>query len=85
MGGDVGEMTAQETLNIFEMLRANSQQKSARRRVGVNEVSTNHELRKQLAELTKQVQLLALQGAQRAPTHEANICNSIGETFVEQE
>lgn len=96
-GRDMAAMTAQETYELFEMLGANSQQKSARRRrAWVNKVCTNHELTRQLAELTKQVQLLAVQEAQSTPTHEvcgicsgyghgANICNALGETFVEKD
>ena len=53
-GGAMGEKTAEDTQELFEMLGANSQQKSVRgRRAGVHEVNTNQEMAMQLAELTK--------------------------------
>ncbi|XP_048227226.1 uncharacterized protein LOC125369258 [Ricinus communis] len=59
-GGAMLERTADEVYDIFEMLGANSQQKSVRtKRVGVNEVVSNNEMAMQIAELTKQVKILA--------------------------
>ena len=59
VGGAMGEMTAEELVVLYEMLGANSQQKSARgRRVGVNEVQTNNKMAAQLTELIRKVALL---------------------------
>ncbi|XP_048229002.1 uncharacterized protein LOC125369811 [Ricinus communis] len=53
-GGAMLERTPDEVYDIFEMLGANSQQKSVRtKRVEVNEVVANSEMAMQLAELTK--------------------------------
>ena len=55
----MGEKTIEEIVELYEMLRANSQQKSARgRKVGVNEVQNNNEMTAQLTELTRQIALL---------------------------
>ena len=55
----MGKKIAEETIELYEMLRANSQQKSARdRRVGVNKVQTNNEMAAQLTKLTRQVAFL---------------------------
>ena len=43
--GTMGEKTVVETVELYEKLGANSQQKSARgRRFGVNEVQVNNEM-----------------------------------------
>ena len=55
-GGAMGEKTVKETMELYEMLGANSQQKSARGRRGVvNEVQVNNGMITQLTELTRQV------------------------------
>ncbi|XP_019179609.1 PREDICTED: uncharacterized protein LOC109174831 [Ipomoea nil] len=55
-GGAMGEKTAEETLALYEMLGANSQQKSIRGRTpGLYEVSSNPELTTYMSELTKQM------------------------------
>ena len=54
VGGAVGEKTAEETVELYEMLGANSQQKSARGRKGVvNEVQMNNQMAAQLTTLTR--------------------------------
>ena len=61
-GGAIGEKTASETYNLFEMLGANSQQKSSRvRKAGVHEIDSSNEVQQQLVQLTKQVALLPTQ------------------------
>ena len=53
VGGTMGEKTTEETVELYEMLGPNSQQKSARgKRVGVNEVQGNNGMGAQLIELT---------------------------------
>ena len=53
------EKTVEETVELYEILGANSQQKSARgKRIGVNKVQTNNEMAAQLTELTRQVAFL---------------------------
>ena len=43
VGGAMGDKTTEETVELYEILGANSQQKSARgRRFGVNEVQVNN-------------------------------------------
>lgn len=56
-GEAAGEKTTQETYDLYEMLGANSQQKSERvgRQVGVQEFSATNEIAMQLSTLTKQV------------------------------
>ena len=55
-GGAMGEKTAQETYELYEMLGANSQQKSVRGKArGMYEVNSNTELAIQVTELAKQV------------------------------
>ncbi|XP_031120199.1 uncharacterized protein LOC116023344 [Ipomoea triloba] len=55
-GGAMGEKTAEETLALYEMLGANSQQKSVRGRTpGMYEVNSNAGLEIQVSELAKQV------------------------------
>ena len=55
-GGAMVEKTAKETVELYEMLGANSQENSARgRRVRVNEVQMNNGMAAQLTELTRQV------------------------------
>ena len=45
VGGAMGEKTAEETVELYKMLGANSQQKSVRgRRIGVNEVQTSNDM-----------------------------------------
>ena len=79
----MGEKTAEEIVELYEMLGANSQQKSAKgRRVRVNEVQTNNEMATQLIELTRQVALLnshtqpsnEIYGSCDVIGHRANIC-----------
>ena len=51
--------TIEETVELYEMLGANSQWKSARgRSVRFNEVQINSEMATQLTELTRQVVIL---------------------------
>ncbi|XP_057811837.1 uncharacterized protein LOC131026079 [Salvia miltiorrhiza] len=59
-GGDIGNRTAEEVKNIFETMASNSQQKSARgeRKAAVNEATPSYNVTRQLAELTRQVELL---------------------------
>ena len=53
-GGTMGEKIGEETIDLYKMLGANSQQKSAMgRKVGVNEVQNNNEMEAQLIELTR--------------------------------
>ncbi|XP_031094188.1 uncharacterized protein LOC115998667 [Ipomoea triloba] len=55
-GGAMGEKTAEETLALYEMLGANSQQKSVRGQTpGMYEVNSNAGLEIQVSELAKQV------------------------------
>ncbi|CAH9121562.1 unnamed protein product [Cuscuta epithymum] len=55
-GGAMGEKTAEQTLELFEMLGANSQQKSVRGRTpGIYEVGASTELAIQISELSKQM------------------------------
>ena len=57
--GAMGEKITEETVELYEMLGANSQQKSERgRRVGVNKVKVDNGMTTQLTELTRQVALL---------------------------
>ena len=45
VGGAMGEKTTEETVELYEMLGANSQQMSAKgTRVGVNGVQSNNEM-----------------------------------------
>ena len=58
-GGTIGEKTTEEMVELYEMLVANSQQKSAReRRTRFNEVQMNSRMAAQLTELARQVALL---------------------------
>ena len=58
-GGVMGEKIIEETIELYEMLGANSQEKSVRRkRIGVNEVQINSRMLAQLTELTRQVAFL---------------------------
>ncbi|XP_048231776.1 uncharacterized protein LOC125370430 [Ricinus communis] len=78
--------TPDEVYNIFEMLGANSQQKSVRtKRIEVNEVVANSKMTMQLSELTKQVNMLT--STKNSPNnevcgicgiygHSANVCSS---------
>lgn len=76
-GGAMGEKTAEETFNLFEMLGANSQQKSSRvRRAGVHEIDSNTEIQIQLAQLTKQVALLSTQNTSNK--EQCGLCNTLG-------
>ena len=72
-GGAMGEKTTKEMVELYEMLGANSQQKSARGRRGVvNVVQTINEIVAQLTALTRQVTLL---NSQAQPINEAcGIC-----------
>ena len=55
----MGEKTVEETIELYEILGANSQQQSAKgRRDVVNEVQVNNGMALQLIELTRQVALL---------------------------
>ena len=60
-GGYVGSRTSAEMLELYEMLGANSQQKSTRnmRRAGVAEAGANQDLAEQMSHLTRTVQKLA--------------------------
>ena len=60
-GGTVGAKTATEICELFEMLGANSQQKSTRkvRRVGAAEANVTQDLAIQVCNLTKTMQRLA--------------------------
>ena len=52
-GGALGEKTVEETMELYEMLRANSQQNNTKGRRGlVNEVQVNNGMVAQLTELT---------------------------------
>ena len=96
-GGAMGEKTAEDTQELFEMLGANSQQKSVRgRRAGVHEVNTNQEMAMQIAELTKQVKLLAAGGSRNVPNqevcgicgifgHGANVCSAVFDSCADEE
>lgn len=53
----MGEKTAQQTYELYEMLGANSQQKSIRGPLGIYEISPNNDLDMQVADLTKQIKL----------------------------
>ena len=58
-GDAMGEKTTEERVELYEMLGAHSQQKSARGRRGVvNEVHINNEMAAQLMTLTRQFVLL---------------------------
>ena len=59
VGGAIGEKTAEEIVELHEMLGADFQQKSARGKKGVvNEVQMNNDMATQLIVLTRQVALL---------------------------
>ncbi|XP_031120931.1 uncharacterized protein LOC116024170 [Ipomoea triloba] len=66
-GGAMGEKTAEETLTLYEMLGANSQQKSIRGRTqGMYEVNSNTGLEIQVSELAKQVRsMCSMMGMQQ--------------------
>ena len=67
-GGAMGKKTAEETVELYEMLGANSQHKSVKgRRFGVNEVQVNNEITTQLTVVTRQVSLL---NSQAQPNNE---------------
>ena len=79
----MGEKTAKEMVELYKMLGANSQQKSARGRRGVvNEDQTNNRMATQLTTLTRQVTLLTSRaqpinkacGICGIFSHEANVC-----------
>ena len=76
-GDTMGEKTAEETMELYEMLRANSQQKSVReRRIGVNKVQTSNDMEAQLIELTRQVAFL---NSQAQPNSEVcGVCGTVG-------
>nr|GMD88104.1 Integrase, catalytic core [Ipomoea batatas] len=58
-GGYTGDKNSDELQAIFESLASNSRQKAVRgRRAAVHEISTQSELTTQVAELTKQINLL---------------------------
>lgn len=60
-GGTIGVKTAAETGELYEMLGANSQQKSVRhngRRATANEASFNSEIMQQIHEMNKNMQKL---------------------------
>ena len=75
--GAMGEQTVEEIVELYEMLGANSQQKSAKgRRFGVNEVQVNNEMITQLTTLTLQVALL---NSQAKPNNEVcGLCGAFG-------
>ena len=82
-GGAMGEKTAKEMMELYEMLGANSQQKSPRgKRFEVNEVQMNNEITTQFTMLTRKVALInsrtqpnnELCGLCGAFSHGANIC-----------
>ncbi|XP_048229053.1 uncharacterized protein LOC125369824 [Ricinus communis] len=85
-GGAMLERTPDEVYNIFEMLGANSLQKSVRtKRIEVNEVVANSEMAIQLTELTKQVNILtSIKNSQNNEVydicgiygHSTNVCSS---------
>ena len=58
-GGAMEEKTAEETMELYEMLGANSQQKNTKGRRGVvNEVQMNNDMAEQLIVVTRQVSSL---------------------------
>ena len=75
-GGAVGEKTAEETYNLYELLGFNSQQRGGRRRARVNDVGSDNEITLKLDELTKQVQLLTTHQMTNQEVYE--VCFSIG-------
>ena len=83
VGGTMGEKIVKETVDLYEMLGANSQQKNVKgRRGAVNEMQVNNEMVSQLIELIRQVSLLASRAQQNnevcglcgAFGHGANMC-----------
>src|SRR5262249_49329199 len=76
-GGAMWEKSPEETYELYEMLGANSQQKSLRsQRAGVHEINSHNELVMQVADLTKQIQLLVNKGS---PSQEVcGFCGTIG-------
>ena len=67
-GGTMGEKTTEETMELYEMLGANSQQNSARGRRGVdNKVQVNNGMATQLTDHPSQVALL---NSQTQPSNE---------------
>ncbi|XP_057784814.1 uncharacterized protein LOC131002341 [Salvia miltiorrhiza] len=99
-GGDIGNRTAEEVNNIFETMASNSQQKSARggRRAAVNEATPSYDVTRQLAELTRQVELLRVKDSKSQQVmsvetcgicgesgHGANLCPKMGEPIFEDE
>ncbi|KAH6758481.1 hypothetical protein C2S51_018716 [Perilla frutescens var. frutescens] len=58
-GGDTGGRIAKEVSNIYETMAMTSQQKSALgERASVNEANPSYDVTKQLAELTREVEML---------------------------
>ena len=73
----MGEKIAEETVELYEMLGANSQHKSARgRKFRVNEVQVTNEMAAQLTALTQQVALL---NSRAQPNNEVcGLCGTFG-------
>lgn len=66
----MGEKKVKNTYELYEMLSSNFQQKSVRgRRVEVNEQGSNNEMTMKIAELIKQVKLLATQNTLNQEVH----------------
>lgn len=98
-GGDIGSQTAEQLTRIFESMTENSQQKSTRGMKNiVNKVTPNHDLVKQLAELTRQVEAIRTTDEQSRRSivketcgicgeygHGANVCAHAVESMLEYE
>ncbi|XP_019198704.1 PREDICTED: uncharacterized protein LOC109192492 [Ipomoea nil] len=76
-GGYTGDKNSDELEDIYESLASNSQQKAVRgRRAAVHEISTQSELITQVAELTKQMNLLMTRDSSNREF--CSYCNTYG-------
>ncbi|CAH9079820.1 unnamed protein product [Cuscuta epithymum] len=81
-GGAMGEKTAEQTLALYEMLGANSQQKSVRGKTqGMYEVGASTELAIQISELSKQMKNMC---SMMAMNQSAAAVNEMPEASLEQ-
>ncbi|CAA0839977.1 Unknown protein, partial [Striga hermonthica] len=79
-GGDVGARTAEEMMEIFETMSANSSQKSSRgKKAMVNEVAPRQDMiALQIAELAEQMRILNARSVQPAQTMALETCGTCG-------
>lgn len=83
-GGVMGQKIAQQTYELYEMLGANSQQKSVRdKHSSIYEISPNNDLAMQVADITKQIKTLSnvVMNNGFAPSEVCAICGIFGHVF----